>query len=59
MEFMANFTIGYSPAVAMSAETIEADSHEIDREFMVFYDENGNATHRYKSSAVLSVRPAE
>lgn len=54
---MATFTITYAPALGMAAETVEADSHEIDGEFVVFYDEDGNATHRFKSSAVLSVKP--
>ena len=53
---MARFMITYAPSVGMAPETIEADSHEIEDEFVVFYNEDGNATHRYKSSAVLSVK---
>jgi hypothetical protein len=52
---MARFTITYSPEMGLPDETIEADSHEIDGPFITFYDEDGDATHRYKASAVLRV----
>ena len=56
---MTRFVITYLPELDVAPDVVEADSHELEDAFVVFYDEDGNATHRFTSSALLSVKPAD